>query len=89
MEESVSYGGGTADGPKAILETSDQLETFDGFSFPCREGIHTIPPIQEDSAEGFTRAIEEQVKTALGHNSIPVVLGGETYGDPRGGPGGI
>jgi agmatinase len=29
MEKSVSYGGGTAAGPRAILEASLQLEAFD------------------------------------------------------------
>ncbi len=87
LEESVSYGGGTAEGPEAILEASDQLETWDGFSFPCREGIHTAGPLREDTAEGFTRAIEERVKTALELDKIPVVLGGEhtvTLGAARG-----
>ena len=40
-EASVSYGGGTAAGPQAIIHASDQLETFDGVSEPCELGIHT------------------------------------------------
>ena len=40
-EASVSYGGGTAAGPQAIIHASDQLETYDGESEPCDLGIHT------------------------------------------------
>ncbi len=40
-EASVSYGGGTADGPKTILEASWQLEQWDGKSIPGQEGIFT------------------------------------------------
>ena len=44
-EASVSYGGGTADGPKTILEASWQLEQWDGKSIPGQEGIFTHAPI--------------------------------------------
>ena len=87
LEASVSYGGGTEGGPKAILEASNQLETWDGFSSPCREGIYTAPSIWKGSAEGFIGAIEEQVVYSLELNKIPVVLGGEhtvTLGAARG-----
>ena len=40
-EKTVSYGGGTALGPAAILEASYQLEAFDGESCPCEQGIYT------------------------------------------------
>ncbi|HAD08998.1 MAG TPA: agmatinase, partial [Porticoccaceae bacterium] len=42
-EASVSYGGGTAQGPAAILQASWQLETWDGHGNPSVEGIHTHP----------------------------------------------
>ena len=37
LEQSVSYGGGTAHGPAAILSASQQLEAWDGIS-----GEHTV-----------------------------------------------
>ena len=40
-EESVSYGGGTSEGPSAILGASWQLETWDGKSYPSKKGIYT------------------------------------------------
>ncbi|MEZ4551415.1 MAG: hypothetical protein R2874_13335 [Desulfobacterales bacterium] len=42
-ERSVSYGTGTAKGPEAILESSQQLELFDGTSIPAEHGIYTHP----------------------------------------------
>ncbi len=42
LEKSVSYGPGTQHGPRAILEASQQLETWDGESNPSERGIHTI-----------------------------------------------
>ncbi|MDX1775958.1 MAG: arginase family protein, partial [Desulfobulbales bacterium] len=46
MEKSVSYGKGTANGPRAILEASQQLEAFDGINIPGRIGIYTHPPLR-------------------------------------------
>ena len=43
-ERSVSYGIGTAKGPEAILESSQQLELFDGTSIPAEHGIYTPSP---------------------------------------------
>lgn len=45
FEFSVSYGAGTAAGPRAILEASSQLEVFDGESCPGDLGLHTWPAI--------------------------------------------
>ena len=45
LEESVSYGGGAGNGPKAILQASWQLETWDGQSSPCDQGIYTHQPV--------------------------------------------
>ena len=44
-EKTVSYGGGTARGPAAIIAASSQLERWDGASDPGAEGIYTWPPI--------------------------------------------
>ena len=44
LEESVSYGGGTADGPASILEASWQLETWDGKVTPVKKVFIRIHP---------------------------------------------
>ena len=88
FEKSVSYAGGTGQGPAAILEASSQLETWDGKSNPCEEGIHTCNPVDCDTPdseviERIAAAVEKITRTG----SMPVVLGGEhtvTYGNIKG-----
>ncbi|MYM64382.1 agmatinase [Pseudomaricurvus sp. HS19] len=77
-EESVSYGGGTAKGPAAILQASWQLETWDGKGHPCREGIHTLPPVDTDGTpEAVVERIAAATEAIVRAGKFPVVLGGE------------
>lgn len=77
-EKTVSYGGGTCNGPASILQASWQLEKWDGKSSPCDLGIHTCPPV--DCSVSPAQVIDniaiatEQIVRAGG---MPVVLGGE------------
>lgn len=77
-ESSVSYGGGTAGGPAAILAASDQLERWDGTSSPGDHGIHTADTIDCAGTPGkvFPR-ITAAVDAALAAGAVPVMLGGE------------
>ena len=78
MEQSVSYGTGTASGPGAILAASCQLETLTCGVVPTDCGIYTAPAVDcTGTAEIVLRRIEEQVSAAIASSSIPVVLGGE------------
>lgn len=87
-EESVSYGGGTAQGPQSILGASWQLETWDGKSNPSSLGIHTLPPIAvNDEAAKVIDAIAKGTQAIVAANKFPVVFGGEhtvTYGVIKG-----
>ncbi len=77
-EKSVSYGTGTAKGPVVILESSQQLELFDGISIPAEHGIYTHPFVDCDgSAEAVLQKISTAVAKVLGLGKIPVLLGGE------------
>ncbi|MBN2705557.1 MAG: agmatinase [Deltaproteobacteria bacterium] len=77
-EKTVSYQGGTAAGPRAILEASYQLELFDGQSIPAQAGIHTQAPIDCSGEEqNVLNAIRQAVTEALRHRAVPVLLGGE------------
>jgi len=83
-ERTVSYGGGTAAGPSAILAASWQLEAWDGHSIPGKEGIFTHPPVDTagEPPEVLGR-IAGVVERILSLGKLPVVLGGEhtvTYG---------
>ena len=78
MEASVSYGGGTAKGPAAILEASQQLEAWDGRSVPLDLGIHTTAPVDcSGKVETVLECIEQAVTRTLSLGALPVVLGGE------------
>jgi agmatinase len=79
MEKSVSYGSGTAAGPRAILEASLQLEAFDGSSIPGQAGMYTHEPLrcQADEVEQDLHAISSEVDMVLQKNGLPVLLGGE------------
>ena len=82
MEATVCYGGGTANGPRAILEASRQLDDFDGRRWPTDLDIHTQPFIRPAAGksslnERWLAAIEKAVANALRHGAIPAVLGGE------------
>jgi agmatinase len=81
METSVSYGGGTARGPEAILEASHQVETFDDLLWcePHRYlAIETVRPgpVPGDTLQALDR-IEALVAEALADGRFPLVLGGE------------
>lgn len=77
FEATVSYGGGTADGPEAILEASDQLELWDGESIPANDGIYTHEPVD---CTGSTEQVISRIESAVTEASrygLPVMLGGE------------
>ena len=78
LEKTVSYGSGTARGPAALIEASDQLERlWRGFE-PCAAGIHTTPSI--DCTQPIERALSDlETRTAAiaRAGKVPVTLGGE------------
>lgn len=77
-EKTVSYSGGTAKGPRAILEASEQLEVWDGKSNPSALGIHTCAAVDCDvEAEAVIDNIANATEQILKVGSMPVVLGGE------------
>lgn len=79
LEKSVSYGGGTAAGPAAIIAASNQLETYDQlYGEPCRLGIytHTALDCRGETVEVLQR-LREQVTSIVKLGAIPFALGGE------------
>lgn len=81
MEATVSYGGGTARGPRAILEASFQLELYDR-EFDCEPGVlygvHTHDEMVLDSdPETAVNEIAEEVAKLYSPAALFGVLGGE------------
>lgn len=82
FEATVSYGGGTKNGPKEIIEASHYVELYDEeFNRElCYDvGIATLPPIKlsEKSEKISLNKIYEAVKSAVEDDKFTVILGGE------------
>lgn len=81
LEKTVSYGGGTKNGPKEIIKASHQVELFDEElnKEPYKEiGIKTLKPFsikkKIDKALDQLSKINEKI---ISKNQFPLVLGGE------------
>jgi agmatinase len=90
VEKTVCYGTGTADGPRAILDASMQVDSFDEetlLDFTVSPRLHVLPPLSADGdLETCLGRIEEHVRT-LRNTKFVLALGGEhsiTYGLVRG-----
>lgn len=78
LEKTVSYGSGTQDGPRAILNASQQLEVWDGESRPLELGIHTTKFIDcSTTVETVLQKVRRKTAISLAACKIPVLLGGE------------
>jgi agmatinase len=80
-ERTVSYGGGTENGPQAILEASSQVELWDEETKKeiWRQGIHTLSPINCEGKEDIVfNRIEKYVENFMkSSKAFPFYLGGE------------
>ena len=81
LEKTVSYGGGTRNGPKEIIKASHQVELFDEDlnKEPHKYiGIKTLKPfpIKKNIADAL-KQIEKINEIILNQNKFPLVLGGE------------
>jgi len=80
-DSTVSGRVGAREGPRAIIDASGEMETFDlalGFE-PFRHGIHTLPELAPEtgSSEGMVRRVESVVRELLDAGKFVVTLGGE------------
>ncbi|MBN1541083.1 agmatinase, partial [candidate division KSB1 bacterium] len=79
-EGNISYGGGTAGGPDAILEASAQVEFYDAElgAEPMRMGIFTpeAPSIPPDP-QGMIDCLYTTTHDLLQHDKFIAVLGGD------------
>ena len=78
LERTVSYGSGTAKGPEAILEASNELERITGHAEPCVEGIFTETPLDCDGPlPEVMERLAQRTEAAIRAGKVPVTLGGE------------
>ncbi len=82
LEASVSYGGGTARGPAAMLDASHQVELFDEeFWGECfREyGVATLvdEPVDGSDIPAALNPLTEKTTAVLEAGKFPLIFGGE------------
>ncbi len=81
LEKTVSYGGGTKNGPKEIIKASHQVELYDEElnCEPYKEiGIKTLKPFRIDkNINTSLKKISDINKKILNNNLFPMTLGGE------------
>ena len=81
LEKSVSYGGGTKNGPKEIIKASHQVELFDEElnKEPYKSiGIKTLKPfVIKNNLEAAIDQLAKINKEIISKNKFPLVLGGE------------
>ena len=81
LEKTVSYGGGTKNGPKEIIKASHQVELFDEElnKEPYKKiGIKTLKPFS--IKKNILSALDQLSKInqkIISNNQLPIVLGGE------------
>ena len=82
LENSVSYKGGTKNGPKAIIKASHQTELFDE-EFWCEPflqyGVQTLqePEIDFTNIPASLNQLASITKQVLDADKFPLILGGE------------
>lgn len=82
-EATTTYGKGTKNGPKAIIEASQEIELFDDelWAEPHKIGIHTTSPISMTKVSRSSKApfkkLEETVNQLIETDKFPIILGGE------------
>ena len=81
LEKTVSYGGGTKNGPKEIIKASHQVELYDE-ELNCEPykkiGIKTLKPFKID--KNINKALNKMSKVneeILSKNMFPLTFGGE------------
>ena len=81
LEKTVSYGGGTKNGPKEIIKASHQVELFDEElnKEPYKEiGIKTLKPFPiKKNIEQALDQLSQINKKIISNNKFPFVFGGE------------
>ena len=81
LEKTVSYGGGTKNGPREIIKASHQVELFDEElkKETYKEiGIKTLKPFAiKKNIEKALEQLSKINKKIIGENRFPLILGGE------------
>ena len=81
LEKTVSYGGGTKNGPKEIIKASYQIELYDEelHCEPCKKiGIKTLKPFKIDkNIKKALKKMSDINEKILNEKLFPITFGGE------------
>lgn len=81
LERSVSYGGGTAKGPEAMIQASHEVELFDETlwyePYRCINVVTLEEPAIESNILQALKQLEKLVERVLDDKKFPFVFGGE------------
>ena len=80
FEKTVTYGCGTVEGPRAIIEASRNMELYDEElgAETCTIGIHTLPTIDTDRGpEEMIPALQREAQKLIKTGKFLCTLGGE------------
>lgn len=77
----TTYGTGSRNGPRALLDASTHMELFDedlGFT-PIDVGLHTLETVEQQAAgpEAMARAVAERVREVLEEKKLSIIVGGD------------
>jgi agmatinase len=81
-EGSVSYGGGTAAGPAALLEASRQVETHDEETGVDLQDLSfalgpVVEPKRDEDPASYAARVQAAVREVMERGGVPFTLGGE------------
>lgn len=79
-EAGATYLDGQTAAPRAIIDASSQIESYDeetGSDLIARQGIHCLSPETAPQGAGLEKWVVENVQKALAATSVPVILGGD------------
>lgn len=80
LEKTTTYGTGTKNGPRAIINASSQVELYDDElkTSIYKQGIYTFKPINcSGKTHGIFKKINKTVSSLLKYSAIPFFIGGE------------
>ncbi len=79
-EDGVTYLDGQAAAPRAIIDASTQIESYDeetGIDLITKDAIHCLSPEAAPQGRGMDEWITTNVNKAIDAVSVPIILGGD------------
>ena len=79
-EAGATYVDGQSAAPRAIIDASTQIESYDeetGIDLIARAGIHCLKPEAAPQGAALEKWIAENIQKALAATTVPVIFGGD------------